>query len=240
MPGYRYKIHGYENQVLEVTLEPGQRIQAEKGAMTFMEDRVRMNTRLGEQSGPMKAIKRKIAGEDLLINEFTNESNRPAGVALSPQRPSQIVRIDLDEAHPDIICKREAFLAGDTRVHVSIVRGAAGPMLLARGSLIMQRLHGEGTVFITGNGATVCKELAAGETLMSDLDALVAFDDTVEHGVKMTRGVRNMFLGGEGIFIVTTKGPGRVWMQSLSRFEVAKGHMRALMKHEAAATRAAR
>ena len=240
MSEYRYQIMGFDNQVLEITLEPGQRIQAEKGAMTYMADRVRMNTRLGEKTGIGRAIKRKMSGETLLINEFTNESNSPAQLALSPEQPSRIIVQTMEPNKAGIICQRDSFLAGDTRVHVSWVKGSTLPAMLTQASLIMQRLSGEGQVFLTGNGAVVERTLRAGEVLLCDLDAVIAFEETVSHDVTRNRGVRNMVWSGEGIFIVKMTGPGRVWMQSLSRFEVASSHIKALIKHEAKALRKAR
>ena len=235
MTGYTRQIRGFDNQVLEVTLEPGQRIQAEKGAMTFMSEGIRMNTRLGEKTGLSRAVKRKLSGETLLINEFTNESNEPASLALSPQRPSHIIPAFMEPARPAIVCQRDAFLAGDTGVHVSWVRGGTWAAMLSRSTLVMQKLEGNGEVFLTGNGAVMKRSLRANEPLLCDLDALIAFEDTVDHDVKVNRGIRNMLWGGEGIFIVKMTGPGDVWLQSLSRFEVAAAHVRALIKHEAKA-----
>ena len=235
MAGYRYQIHGFDNQLLEVQLEPGQRIQAEKGAMTWMSSQVRMNTRFGERSGFRGAIRRKLSSESLLINEFTNESNDTAVVALSAEKPSHIMRTALNPQDPAIICKQDAFLAGDTGIDVSWTKGSAGAILLARGALIMQRLQGDGEVFLTGNGAVVNRTLGRGETLLCDLDALVALQDTVEYSVRRNRGLRNMLWSGEGIFVVELSGPGSVWLQSLSRFEVASAHIKALIKHEAEA-----
>lgn len=237
MSAYKHHIYGFENQMLELTLEPGQRIQAEKGSMTYMDESVRMNTRIGEKTNPLQAIKRRMAGESFLISEFTNESNRPACLALSPQQPSNILALELSEDRPDIICRPDAFLAGDTAINVSVARGATGPLLFGRGNLLMQRLHGHGQVFITGNGVIILKNLREGQTIVSDLDALIAFDNTVDYRAKMMRGARNLMFGGESMFLITTTGPGRVWMQSLSRFEVAASHIRALVKNEAKAMR---
>lgn len=235
MSAYKHHIHGFENQVLELTLEPGQRIQAEKGAMTYMDESVRMKTRIGEKTSPFQAIKRRMAGETFLINEFTNESNRPACLALSPQHPSNILMLELQDNRPDIICRPDAFLAGDTAINVSIARGATGPLLFGRGNLLMQRLHGQGQAFITGNGIIIPKTLRDGQTIVSDLDSLIAFDDTVDYQARMMKGARNLLFGGESMFLITTTGPGRIWMQSLSRFEVAAAHIKALIKHEAKA-----
>lgn len=233
MAEFRHHIRGYENQIIELLLDPGQRIQAEKGAMTYMTDSIRMNTRMGERTGIFKAVKRKMAGENLLINEFTNESaTEPAALALSPARPSRIVHIAIGPDTPSVICQRDGFLAGGTSVHVDIVRGRLGPAMLSRASLIMQKLTGHGDAFITGNGAVICRRLRPGERIMMDRDALVAFDDTVQYDVAMMKGVRNILWGGESLFTIETTGPGRVWMQSLSRFEIASAHIEALIKNE--------
>ncbi len=234
MSEFRHHIRGYDNQIIEVILEPRQRIQAEKGAMTYMTDNVRMNTRMGERTGPIRALKRKFSGESLLINEFTNESTeRPAALALSPQRPSRIMHIALGPDTPSIVCQRDSFLAGGTNVHVDIIRGSLGPALVSRASLIMQKLTGLGDVFITGNGTVICRRLKPNEKILMDLDALVAFDQTVDYDISMMKGVRNVLWGGESLFTIETIGPGRVWMQSLSRFEIASAHIEALIKNEA-------
>ena len=233
MAEFRHHIRGYENQIIELILEPEQRIQAEKGAMTYMTDTIRMNTRMGERTGLFRAVKRRVAGESLLINEFTNESrNEPAALALSPSRPSRIMHIALGQETPAIVCQRDGFLAGGINVHVDIVRGRLGPAMLTKASLIMQKLTGHGDAFITGNGTVICRRLRAGEKIMMDLDALVAFDDTVHYDVAMMKGVRNVLWGGESLFTIETTGPGRVWMQSLSRFEIASAHIEALIKNE--------
>ena len=233
MTPYDYSIAGYDNQVLQINLEAGRRIQAEKGAMTCMDEGIEMNTTLGHKTGLFGALKRKFAGEDILINEFFNPGPNSQFLALSPQKPSHITRHSMRLDHPDLVCRPDSFLAGDTGVKVTITRGAWGPAMLAGGDLIMQRLHGEGDVFITGNGAVMERYLGPGQTLVLDQDAVIAFEDSISYRAGMLKGVLNKFFGGESIIIVTATGPGRVWMQSLSQFEVAESHMRALIRKEA-------
>lgn len=232
MSEYIFDIKGFENQMLEVNLEPGQSIQAEKGAMTYMDESISMDTRLGENTGLVGAIKRKMSGEDLLINEFTNNSNRPVQLALSPQKPSHIIMVTLDDEKPDLVCKPDTFLAGSPDVTVSITRGAWGPAIMGGSNLIMQKLHGKGQVFITGNGAVVEKKLRPDQTLQADLESIIAFEDTVTHRAKMMRGLKNQLFGGESIVLVTATGPGAVWFQSLSHFKVAESHMKTLIRKE--------
>lgn len=233
MTPYDFNIAGYDNQVLQVNLEPGRRIQAEKGAMTCMDEGIEMNTTFGQNTGLFGALKRKLSGEDILINEFHNPGPHAQFLALSPQQPSHITCHTMRQDLPDLVCRPESFLAGDTDVKVSITRGAWGPAMLAGGNLIMQRLHGEGEVFITGNGAVIERYLSPAQTLVMDQDAIIAFEDSVSYRAGMLKGLTNKLFGGESIIIVTATGPGRVWIQSLSRFEVAESHMRALIRKEA-------
>lgn len=233
MRTYDYHIAGYENQVLQVNLEPGRRIQAEKGAMTCMDETIEMNTTFGENTGLFGALKRRFSGESILINEFHNSSQQAGYLALSPQKPSHIIEVPLSLDRPHIICRPDTFLAGDTTVKVSITRGAWGPAMLAGGNLIMQRLQGEGIVFLTGNGAVIERRLGPGQTVVADQDAVIAFEDSVSYSAGVIKGIKNKFFGGESIIIVKATGPGRVWIQSLSRFEVAESHMRALIRKEA-------
>lgn len=234
MSDYQYRILGYENQVLELTLQPMQTIQAEKGAMTYMDEIIDMTTRLGENTGLFRAIKRRIAGESILINEFTNRSpTQPAQLALSPQKPSHIVMVPLTEQQPDLVCRPDTFLAGSVNVHVSITRGAWGPALIGGGHLIMQKLHGTGDVFMTGNGAVIEKRLRPDQTVVADLESIIAFEETVSHRARILKGIRNQLFGGESIIVVTATGPGTVWFQSISHFKVAESHMKALIRKEA-------
>ena len=233
MESYEHRILGYENQILELFLEPGQSIQTEKGAMTYMDSSITMNTRMGKKTGLFSAVKRKVSGEDLLINEFVNNSNHKAILGLSPQKPSHIMMVPLDDDEPSIVCKRDTFLAGDPHVAVDITRGALGPAMLGGGQLIMQKLHGVGQVFITGNGVVVAKKLKVGQTITADLEAVIAFQDTVQHNAKVLKGVANQIFGGESLMVITTTGPGIVWFQSISHFKVADSHFKALMHKEA-------
>ena len=235
MQPYDYSIAGYENQVLQINLEPGRRIQAEKGAMTCMDETIEMSTTLGERTGMFSAIKRRLAGESILINEFNNPGASAAYLALSPEKPSHILCLRVAPDRPSLVCRPGAFLAGDTSVKITITRGAWGPAMLAGGDLIMQRLAGEGEVFITGNGAVLERYLGPEQTLVADQDAIIAFEDSVTHRAGMLKGFSNKIWGGENIIIVTATGPGRVWLQSLSRFEVAASHMRELIRKEAIA-----
>ena len=232
MSEYVFDIKGFENQMLEINLEPGQSIQAEKGAMTYMDESINMDTRLGENTSLLGAIKRRMSGEELLINEFTNNSNRRVQLALSPQKPSHIIMVPLDDDKPDLVCRPDTFLAGSPEVNVSITKGAWGPAIMGGGKLIMQKLHGRGQVFITGNGAVVEKNLRPEQTLQADLEAIIAFEETVTHRAKIMRGFKNQMFGGESVVIVTATGPGTVWFQSLSHFKVAESHMKALIRKE--------
>ena len=233
MSEYKFEIVGWDNQMLELDLEPGQSIQAEKGAMTYMDDAIRMDTRFGEKTGLFGAVKRRLSGESILINEFTNESNRRVLLALSPQRPSHIIMVPLSGDKPDLVCRPDTFLAGSPAVNVSVARGAWGPALIGGSNLIMQKLHGEGHVFITGNGAVVQKQLRPNQTVTADIQAIIAFEDTVSHGARMLRGLKNQLFGGESVIVVTATGPGSVWFQSLSHFKVAESHMKTLIRKEA-------
>ena len=216
---YEHICHGQDNQTLEVTLDPGQSIHTENGAMSFMGKNVRMTTGTGRRRGPWALFKRKLSGENLLINIFKNEGENPEKLGISPEHPAHIMAIELDAGRPDIICQKETYLAGhpDVRVSVSVVSLKA--TFFGNGNLIMQRLHGLGEVFLAGNGNIVEKNLEPGETYLTESKAILAYEESVEYSADLPEGISNMFWGKEKLFLLSLRGPGTVWFQSTSRWQ---------------------
>ena len=214
---YDYVPHGMDNQTLEVTLKPGQSIHAENGAMSFMEDGITMSTGTGPSRGPLALFKRRISGETILINVFTNETDVPKHLGINPREPAHILPVELDASTPDLICRQGGFLAGHPDVRVTVAVAPAKAAVFGKSDLIMQRLHGLGQAFLTGNGAVIRKELGPGETYLADTAVLVAFEDTVDYTAQLPRGLSNIMWSKENLFLLSIQGPGTVWFQSASK-----------------------
>ena len=229
---YAHARHGQENQILVVRLQPGQAIHTENGAMAYMDNAITMRTGAGKGRGIKGAVRRKMTGEDLLINIFTNHGHRDAHLGIAPPQPSHILPVAVSPVLPDIICHRHSYLAGHPDVRVSLVVNSAKTMFIGGASLTMQRLRGEGQAFIAANGAISQHYLAETDTFRAEAEAIAAFQDTVDYSVNMTKGLGNVLFGGERLFMLTLTGPGCVWFQSSAHFKIAAGHIKQLLRKE--------
>ena len=214
---YDHISHGIDNQTLEIRLMPGQSIHAENGAMSFMEDGIAMSTGAGKGRGPLDIFKRKMAGESILLSIFTNESQTPRRLGLSPLRPAYIMPIELGAGQPDIICQPGGFLAGHPDVRITAALGSTKAAFFGKGQLIMQRLHGIGQAFLAGNGAIIQKRLDQNDTYLVQAEALVGFEDTVTYSTKIPSGLSNVLWSRERLFLLALEGPGTAWFHSTSK-----------------------
>ena len=229
-----YKIFGEDLQYVEITLDPSEACIAEAGAMMFMEPGIEMETVFGdgskdtgqEKSGLMGALmtagKRVITGESLFMTVFANQD--PAArrnVSFAAPYPGTILPMDLKEIGGTLICQKDSFLCAARGVTVGVeLQRKLGAGLFGGEGFILQKLQGDGLAFVHAGGVLVSRDLAAGETLRVDTGCVVAFTPSVNYDIQLQKGVKSMFFGGEGLFLATLTGPGRVWVQSLpfSRF----------------------
>lgn len=209
-----YKLYGEELQLVEVVLDPGEGVQAEAGAMTYMEDGIEMQTTTG--GGLLKGLKRAVTGESFFVTIFENQANAPRRVAFAAPYPGKIIAFDLDAFQGEVLCQRDSFLAAakGTEIEVAFTK-KLGAGLFGGEGFILQRLRGDGMVFAHAGGTVIEKDLAAGETLRVDTGCLVAFASTVDYDIQFVGGVKNALFGGEGLFLARMTGPGKVYLQSL-------------------------
>ncbi len=217
-----YTIIGDDMQMVQVDLDPGETVIAEAGAMNFMEPDIVFEARMGDgseaESGIMgklfSAGKRALTGESIFMTHFTNRGNVMRQVAFAAPFPGRIIPMDLNQ-HGEVICQKDAFLcaAFGTRVGIAFQRRLGAGFFGGEG-FILQRLEGDGMVFIHACGTIVERQLA-GETLRVDTGCLVAFERSVDYSIERAGNLKSMFFGGEGLFLATLTGHGRVWLQSL-------------------------
>jgi len=209
-----YIIHGEEMQVVEIELDPGEAVQAEAGAFVYMSDGIEMETSTG--GGFMKGIKRMISGEGFFITSFSNQGSGRGYAAFTAPFPSQIIPIDLASVGGTFLCQKDAFLCAARGIEITAeFTKRIGAGFFGGEGFILQRLTGDGLVFLNAGGAIVQKELSQGETLRVDTGCLVAFSPTVGYDIKFVGGFKNALFGGEGVVHAVVTGPGVVYLQSL-------------------------
>ena len=219
-----YAIRGHEMQYVEVELDPGESAVAEAGSLMFKDAPVEMHTVFGDGSGQsgsfmdmlVGAGKRLLTGETLFTTVFTHGGAGKARVAFAAPYPGTILALDLSQYGGRLICQKDAFLAAAKGVSLGLAfqkRVLTG--LFGGEGFIMQKLEGDGVVFVHAGGTLVERELASGEELHVDTGCLAALTQSVDYDVVRVGGVKSMIFGGEGVFFARLRGPGHVWLQSL-------------------------
>ena len=209
-----YQILGDDLQLVEIELDHGEGVRAEVGTMTYMEDGIEMQTGMGGDL--FSGFKRMITGESFFITTFLNNAREKRHVAFAAPYPGKIVAFDLDQFNGQILCQKDSFLcaAKGTEIEVAFTKRLGAGFFGGEG-FILQRLTGDGRVFVHAGGTVIEKDLAAGETLRVDTGCLVAFTPSIEYDIKFVGGFKNTLFGGEGLFFATLTGPGKVYLQSL-------------------------
>ncbi|MGV3540411.1 MAG: TIGR00266 family protein [Rufibacter sp.] len=230
-----YRIFGSDIQVLEIELDPQETVIAEAGAMVYMEDGIQFETKMGDGSNPsqgffgklMQAGSRMITGESLFMTHFTHRGYSKGKVAFSAPYPGTIMPINLAEFPGGLIVQKDGFLAAalGTKIAMHFNRRLGAGFFGGEG-FIMQRLTGDGLAFIHAGGTVVERHLH-NETLRVDTGCVVAFEDGIDFDIQQAGGLKSMVFGGEGLFLATLRGTGRVWIQSMP----VKKLIQALMPH---------
>lgn len=221
-----FRIVGHEMQFVEIELDPGESAIAEAGALMFKDASVQMDTVFGDGSHSgagggfmdklLSAGKRVITGESLFATLYTQTGQGKAKVAFAAPYPGTVLPIRLDQHGGRLICQKDSFLAGARGVQVGVhFQRKVMTGLFGGEGFIMQKLEGDGWVFVHAGGCVVERELAAGERVDVDTGCVVAYHASVDMDVRRVAGIRSMFFGGEGVFLATLTGPGKIWLQSL-------------------------
>jgi uncharacterized protein (TIGR00266 family) len=214
----RHDIAGTVMQTLSIGLDPGEVLVSQTHAMAWMSDGISMDTHTG--GGLWAGLKRAMTGGSLFITEYA--ADRPAQIAFAPRFPGTILPVRLGPGE-SIICRKETFLVAERSVALEIaLQQRLGAGLFGGEGFILQRVTGPGTVFLDLSGEVVQKTLAPGERLLVHAGHLGMQDPSVTIDIQMIRGFRNMIFGGEGLFLATLTGPGRIWLQSMPILNLAE------------------
>ena len=222
-----FKIFGEDMQYVEIELDPGESAVAEAGALMFKDSVVEMETIFGDGSHKSRsggfldklvgAGKRLVTGESLFTTVFTHGgSHGKAKVGFAAPYPGTIIPLTLAHFHGRIISQKDSFLCAAKGVQIGIFfqrRILTG--LFGGEGFIMQKLEGDGLIFLHAGGTIREQQLGPGESLQVDTGCLVAFTDTVDFDLQQVGGVKSMLFGGEGLFLANLTSPGHIWLQSL-------------------------
>ncbi len=219
-----YQIIGQSIQIVEVELDPQETVVAEAGTMLYMEAGINFETRMGDGSNPDQGILGKIlsagsrllTGESVFMTHFTHEGSGKARVAFAAPYPGTVIPIDLQQCNQQqIIVQRDGFLCAAKGTKISITfNKRLGSTLFGGEGFILQKLEGDGMAFVHSGGTVIEKQLN-NETLRVDTSCIVAFEPQINYDIQRAGGLRSMIFGGEGIFLATLQGTGKVWLQSM-------------------------
>jgi len=236
-----FEIKGEDLQFVEIELDPGESAVAEAGAFVWKDASVQMTTVFGDGSADqgggimgklLGAGKRLVTGESLFTTVFTHQGQGKARVAFASPTPGTILPLNLGQLGGTLICQKDSFLAAARGVSIGIhfqKRVMTG--LFGGEGFIMQRLEGDGWVFVQMGGTLVERTLGPGEELHVDTGCLAAYTPGVDFDLVMAGGVKNVLFGGEGMFFARLRGPGKVWIQSLP-FSRLAGRMLQAAQHQ--------
>ncbi|NLD16383.1 MAG: AIM24 family protein [Tissierellia bacterium] len=214
----KYSIEGGALPVVRIYLEPGESMISEAGGRTWA--RGNILTESTSEGGAKKALGRMFSGESLFMSKYTAQG--PAEIAFASSFPGKILAVELGEGR-SIIAQRKAFMCGTYGVQLSAhIQKKLGAGLAGGEGFIMQKITGPGIAFLEIDGYCVEYDLQPGERMVLDTGVLAAMDETVNMEVEMVKGMKNVFLGGEGLFDTFVTGPGRVYLQTMTIENIAK------------------
>ena len=218
----KYEIEGGHLPVLICYPEAGQTLCTESGAMSWMSSNMKMDTNTG--GGMKKVLGRMFTGESIFMNEYTAEG-APGMIAFASRFPGSIIPYQVTAGN-SIIVQKNGFLAMEKGLDLSIYfQKKLGKGFFGGEGFIMQKISGNGIVFLEIDGHCKEYELAAGESMLVDTGYLAAMTASCTMDIETVKGVKNIFFGGEGLFLTRITGPGKVYIQSMPISNTAQALM---------------
>ncbi len=214
----KYRVEGDTLPVVICELASGEEMVCESGSMAWMSPNIKMETT--SNGGFKKAFGRMFSGENLFQNRYTAE-NGSGIIAFASSFPGSIKAFEISSEN-EIILQKRSFLAGECGIELSVFfnkKLEAG--LFGGEGFIMQKISGSGIAFAEFDGHVVQYDLNPGQQLVVDTGHLAAMTGNCSMDIQRVKGAKNIFLGGEGLFLTTVTGPGTVWLQTMPLVNVA-------------------
>ncbi len=219
-----YKIIGEDIQIVEIELDPNETVIAEAGSMLYMEDGIEFETKMGDGSQPdqgflgklLQAGSRVIMGESLFMTHFTNRGTGKRKVTFAAPYPGTVIPINLAGINGNtLIVQKDAFLCAALGTKMSIhFNKRMGAGFFGGEGFILEKIQGDGMAFIHAGGVVIERTLN-NDMLRVDTGCVVGFEPSVNFDIQRAGGLRSMVFGGEGLFLATLRGTGKVWIQSM-------------------------
>ena len=222
----KYEIVGKTVPSVQFTLNQGEGIYSQSGGMIWQTEGIQMET--NAKGGVMKSLGRMFAGESIFMNTYSATRN-DAQVAFAATAPGDVIPVNMSENPNGFYIQKRAFLCAEPNVNISLAftkRFSAG--LFGGEGFIIQKAEGNGMLFLEVDGDPIIKELGPGEILKVDTGDVVGFESTVSYEIETVKGIKNIFLGGEGLFLTKLVGPGKVILQT-QNFNDFAGRILAMM-----------
>ncbi|MCL2003156.1 MAG: TIGR00266 family protein [Oscillospiraceae bacterium] len=208
----RYEIFGGNLPAVTVDLENGEAIYTQSGGMTWMSAGINMETNM--KGGLMRGLGRMLSGDSLFMATYSATANGQS-ITFASTFPGNIVALDVSQG--PYVCQKSAFLCAQPNVELkmAVTKGIKSGLFGGEGFLL-QELSGSGMAFLEIDGSVKEVDLAPGEKLKVDTGNVAAFEQRVTYSVEMVKGFKNILFGGEGLFLTTVEGPGKVWLQTMT------------------------
>ena len=208
----QYQIIGEPMPVVQCQLQPGESMKTEKGSMVWMSPNMQMDTNSGGGIGKM--IGRAFAGEKMFQNVYTAQGG-PGMIAFGSSFVGSIRAYQVTPGK-SIVCQKSSYLASEMNVELAVFfQKRLGAGFFGGEGFIMQRISGNGMVFVEIDGSAVEYDLAPGQSMLIDTGYLAVMDDTCTLDIQQVKGFKNVVFGGEGLFNTVVTGPGRILLQTM-------------------------
>ena len=215
----KYEIFGGSFPAAEVTLNKDEKVVTQSGAMAWADNDIEMSTNM--EGGFLKSLGRMFSGASLMFVTHTATRDN-SKITFSSAFPGTIKEFKIDENH-EYFAQKSAFLVADPSVNVdATVNDNFWAGLFGGEGFILQKFTGNGSLLAEIDGSVQEIELHEGESLKVETGHVALFESTVKYDVQSVKGFKNIFFGGEGLFLVTLTGPGKVWLQTLTAHDMAE------------------
>lgn len=213
-----YEISGTTMQTVSINLDPGEIVYSQTNTMAWMNDAIAMDTHTG--GGLLAGLKRTFGGGSFFVTDFTATGN--GHIAFAPRFPGTILPVEL-QAGQSLICRKETFLVAQKSVTLELAwQKRLGSGFFGGNGFLLQKVTGPGVVWLDLSGELIERELAPGERLLVHAGHVGIFEPSVSFDIQMVQGFKNLIFGGEGLFLATLTGPGRIWLQSMPIMNLAE------------------
>lgn len=215
----KFEIFGGSFPAAEITLNDGEQVLTQSGAMAWGDNDIEMST--NAEGGLLKSIGRMFSGASLMFVTHTATKDN-SKITFSSAFPGTILEFNVDDDHT-YYAQKSAFLVADPSVSIdaSINKNFWAGLLGGEG-FILQKFTGNGTLLAEIDGSVKEVELAAGQSIKVETGHIALFESTVTYDVQSIKGLKNIFFGGNGLFLCTLTGPGKVWLQTLTARDMAE------------------